>query len=573
MDIPEVLTDLTVEALREARSGLVSEFTALLDAAGDAPTEEQLAQAEALRASIERIDGEFTRRNDLAQRAAALRSFSTEQPVADSENENAEAEQETSPEGSAQADDTPVEGVSEEDQQRAVEAEQEVPAAENQAEPDGGNDVETSASGGTATLSTIGQSVPRPDAPAASTPSITLTAAADVPGFSVSQPLPDNIALAQAMLNRMSGFQPPSGDGSKEDLRFFGVASVHKNFSSDLVLDRASGAADVERVFQHAADESRLPGESLTAAAGWCSPSEIDFSLPGSGATTDGVLSLPEVQMPRAGIRYTNGPDWADIYSRPDYFFSLTEAQAIAGSFTKPCATIPCPSFQEVRLDAIGMCVKVEFLMEAAYPENVALWMRELQVAWQHRVNIKNLGAVSSSLGSAVTLPDIGSTAANVASRLAFIADRERSKRRLPDTVTFEVVLPKWVKEAIRQDLSLRNNRPTGQVTDAEIQSLFTQSKLNPQWVRGYQDIADDATDFPATFDLMMYPAGSFIRGSLDVVNLSAVYDAASLAQNVYTGVFFEEGWQVFKRGYGGLKLTLPICSAGRLGALDLTCG
>ena len=39
-----------------------------------------------------------------------------------------------------------------------------------------------------------------------------------------------------------------------------------------------------------------------------------------------------------------------------------------------------------------------------------------------------------------------------------------------------------------------------------------------------------------------MYPAGTWVKGTADVINLNAVYDAAELATNIYTALFFEQG-------------------------------
>lgn len=69
-----------------------------------------------------------------------------------------------------------------------------------------------------------------------------------------------------------------------------------------------------------------------------------------------------------------------------------------------------------------------------------------------------------------------------------------------------------------------------------------------------------------------MYPAGQWARGMADVISLSTVYDAASLAVNTYTGVFFEQGLLVADGCYDSFKVTLPICAAGQSGASSLTC-
>ena len=70
------------------------------------------------------------------------------------------------------------------------------------------------------------------------------------------------------------------------------------------------------------------------------------------------------------------------IYAACGFF--QTEAEAIAGD-CKDCCSVDCPPFDEVRLDAIGLCVKSPLLTEAAYPELV---QRFLEGALDFRVEM-----------------------------------------------------------------------------------------------------------------------------------------------------------------------------------------
>jgi hypothetical protein len=70
----------------------------------------------------------------------------------------------------------------------------------------------------------------------------------------------------------------------------------------------------------------------------------------------------------------------------------------------------------------------------------------------------------------------------------------------------------------------------------------------------------------------VLYPAGTFVVGKAPVINLSAVYDAASLQVNLYTGLFTEQGILVAEMCYDSDLVTLPVCNSGRVGAADLTC-
>ena len=109
-------------------------------------------------------------------------------------------------------------------------------------------------------------------------------------------------------------------------------------------------------------------------------------------------------------------------------------------------------------------------------------------------------------------------------------------------------------------------------VSDAELNAVFTSAGANVQYVYDWQELDTTAEVYPATFNAMIYPAGTWIKGTADVINLNAVYDAASLAQNIYTALFMEQGILVAKMCYESSLLTLPVCNAGRTGAHDLTC-
>ena len=144
----------------------------------------------------------------------------------------------------------------------------------------------------------------------------------------------------------------------------YGVASFGLDFPEDLTIDRHS---DDMEVLNRAADERRLPGEVPGRGRWLVCPVARRSTTCAPAAPPTGLLSLPEINVSRGGIKYTKGPDFSALYAAG---FCQTEAQAIAGT-TKPCYEVPCPPFVEVRLDACGICIKVPILTNAAYPELV----------------------------------------------------------------------------------------------------------------------------------------------------------------------------------------------------------
>jgi hypothetical protein len=538
VDILINLTEPSDERLAEYAAEVRAAFEAL--ASLDAPTAEQITEAESLADHIDAIVAETERRSevaaDLSSRAAALRSrFAA--PVEDEETEESVTDE---PEAEAEV----VEG----------EVVQDAPAV--------------AARG---TVATLSRRVTRPPVTRPARAPISITAAADVPEFATGSRIEDLATVSTAVINRMRGFGTPSGDGLSENLQHYGVASFHLEFPDELTINRHS---DDMEVLTYAANERRLPGGSLTASAGWCAPSETLYDLC-AGETADGILSVPEVNVARGGIKYTSGPDFSSIYTNVG--FCQTEAQAIAGN-PKPCYEVPCPAFVEVRLDACGLCIKAPILLNAAYPELVQRWLSGSLIAHQHKMNNKVISAIVAAAGAANTISAVGSTAQDTLSSLELVADGVRSKYRLPMDFTMEVVLPFWAKGAIRSDLSVRmGQEATDYVSDEVITGHFTTRHLNVTFAYDWQDTpfpagTAPAVAYPATVQALIYPAGTFVKGTSDVINLNAVYDAASLAQNIYTALFFEQGILVAKMCYEAHLVTVPICNSGQVGLAKFTC-
>lgn len=552
--------DLSAEALASLATEKRTAFDALV--ALEAPTIEQVDEAEALANEIDEINAEINTREEAASAAAekfaSLRSRFSQTPDEEETDEDAEVEDEN------------LNGVDDADEGDPAE----------DAAPDQEQSAPTQArSKGVVRLAS---KTKRPVAPKrAGNGPITITAAANVDGFSTGQSLPDLLDVSKAVIAKAKGFAPPTGDGQSESLQKFGTALFSLDFPEDLVIDRHDDAMEV---LARAADESRLEGGSLTAAGGWCAPSETVYDLT-QDATTEGMVSLPEVAVRRGGIRFAQSPNFADFYANPG--FIQTEAQAIAGT-TKPCIEVDCPDFTEVRLDAEGICIKVPILTNAGYPEYVKNFVEGSLVAHQHWINANVINRMVTVAGAARVITGLGSTALDLLGGLELIADQRRQAYRLSMSRTLEVVLPFWVRGAIRADLSARNGVALAAITDAEIARHFASRNLNVQFVYDWQplpeaDVADDpgttgvneavdAEVYPDTFNVLMYPAGTFVKGTADVINLSTVYDAASLAENVYTGMFTEQGLLVAHMKFRPDLLTIPVCNAGRTGAANLTC-
>jgi hypothetical protein len=553
-ELPEAgLSGLTDEALSALESDGLAAFADLnLSADSDEAT---VTEAERIAPLVREVRAELSAR---AERAAKIADLTAEMAVAD------EPEAEVVEEPVAEAAEEPV----------AEEAPVEEPAAEAEAEvvAEAEEIIKAEAQEPEPVAASVDSPVTRAarNAPAVIIPKeksvVTLTAAADVPGFSTGQPLEGLDAVVAATVSRMRAF--PTGRPNGEVFNRYGTAVITKTGYEGLTQDNPDFRDD-EALIAAARSTSRLPGGSLVAAGGWCAPSESIYDLCG-GAEASDLLSLPEIQVTRGGIRYTKGPDFSDIFGNVG--FHQTETQAIAGTPDKTCYEVECPQFTEERLDAYGICIKAPILTNAAYPELVRHVIEQSLVAHELKINAGILASIKTALGTSLKPADQGSTISTLES-LAWVAESIRTKYGLSDSATVEVIAPKWFRQVVREDLARRNGQITGSVSDAQVNAWFSDRNLAVQFVRGLADI-DVSTALavkpPATVDLLMYPAGSFIKGTSAVINLDSVYDSTGLVKNVYTALFVEEGVLVADKCYGGAAVTIPICGSGRSGAADL---
>lgn len=359
------------------------------------------------------------------------------------------------------------------------------------------------------------------------------------------------------------------------------IASFHVNFPDELV---ASATKDDGPALRAAVDQKRLPGGELTAA-GWCSPSEVLYDIPGSLTDANaGLLDLPEVQMTRGGLRFRRQIDFGDIYSGGLAGRVMTETMAdseVEADYTKLFYRVDCPEFDEVRADAVYTGATAGILQNHAYPEEVEAQISELIAAHAHRVNQLSLSRAETlfTAQNAVNLTTFGPGASGgQLNAIEWLITNERYRYRANESLKFKVALPIWDKFALRADYSLRNGIDNPfDVTDEEISGWFTKRGASVDWVYDWQDalvgggatvgLAATPTTVPDTVKALVYPEGTLVRGRGDIINLEAVYDSVGLTTNDFLRLFMEESLAIAHRAYRGSVVTLPVLLNGATGA------
>lgn len=583
--IPEDLSTLSSEELTQLSADAKAAFDTLYGDGKDL-SDEVFAALGHLTSGIEALDIETGARQELAakredeaaQLAARVRGEVEEAAVVEAETETlaAEAEAEAAP-----ADEAPA---AEAEAVEAVVASVEAPTRPAVRIPMANVRSRAQRAATSSAVSTLSEGYNVDTEPAKGMKDIMFSNTPDL-GFRSGEAV-DFEDLGRAVDKRLGSFnesQYAKANASERHIRDqHSLAVIKKPFSDDLII-KNSDPIHVEEVLNRAVDESRLPGGSLVASGGWCAPSEVIYDLIGEVESRDGLLSLPEIGVSRGGVQFTRGPDFSEIFS-DIVGFSYTEDQDIAGEYgvdasgigndtagDKPCFKIECPPFVEYRLGIEGLCLTAGLLQQRGYPEVIARTIRGALVAHDHRVNGRMIATmVAGSTAISLAANQVG-TAAPVLTAIELQVEHYRAVRRMSRGTTLEAVFPYWVRGAIRSDLSRRLGVELLSVTDGQITSWFTDRGVNPQFVYNWQDIAaTPATGFtawPTSVQFLLYSAGTWLRGTSDIITIDTLYDSVLLGQNDYTALFTEEGVFTARRGQDSRVITVPITADGATAA------
>lgn len=427
------------------------------------------------------------------------------------------------------------------------------------------------------TLAEVAARTPKPNTPRRES---VLVASADIPDFPAGSKLASLGDLADALSQRARAIPiSESGDTAPR----YKIASLIREHKFTLGLDATP--AEIDLVLTAAANP-----EILTAAGGWCSPSEISYDFYNI-VCEDGMVDLPTIGINRGGLRWPTSPSFADVTSS-QALFRWTETQDIAAvtgtaqSGVKTCGRVPCPAFNEERLACDGICLTVGNLTEDAFPEVIANFTRLLFAAHAHKVNrlrIQQIQAFANTVAVTGTFGAGGEgLVAPVLNALALNGQDYRSRFAMCETAVLEAMGPKWLRAAMRSDIRRRTGAVTREslaMSDATLMELFDVENIRMQWVSDYQERTAGypgvpttlLTAWPSTVEFLMWAPGTVVLGQGMRLDLGIIRDSILNSTNDHTGIWTEECWLIAKPGHEVRKILVNICADGTTGAHDLT--
>jgi len=539
--IPEDLSTLSDSDLAELHDNAVAAFQAMLPEDGSAPSDEALDALSVLAEGIEAVKGEVNTRD-----SAALARSGRARELADKVLSAAEVATEVAAEEDEPVEDEPV-----------VEDEALVAAAKKR----GPINIDLGALA-------AGRPAPKEEPVDTKDDKIAL-AAQGAAGYTVGQRI-STADMAQSINSRLSGFNASSymnarAKGSRQSERFT-IAKFPRQFDERAIVQ----SEDPKAAFKFATDESRLEGGSLVASGGWCAPSETLYDLVDISEAAD-LISVPEVQINRGGIRHTLGPDYRTVFE--DTGFCYTEAEDLVGDYdgagggVKPPVTVPCPDFTDSRLGYCGVIIGAGLLQQRGYPEAIEDYINKTLNAHAHRMSASVINSMVAE-STAISFPaDQVGAVAPLLTALDLQATHYRALNRMARNATIEVVLPSWTDVIVRADLARRLGVDLLSVPDARIAQWFTERQVNPQYVVDWQDISTTAasgfTSAPTGVQFLMYAAGTFVKGVTDSITFENIYDSVLLGTNDYTALFTEDPYLVAKRNHDSRVVTVPVSPTG----------
>lgn len=437
--------------------------------------------------------------------------------------------------------------------------------------------------------------------PRNSTPLAVLTAAADVKDHSVGSAITVN-DLSEAFVSRAEALLATGKIASQSALATARVkypenrkldpqntAEANSNIINPVVLQAQEETFKTLRRMAMTDDLEEL--EELTAAGGLCAPVDTRYDIMQIGDDVRPLRdSLPRFNARRGGIRYVVGTsiplpfDITGSYENTvDGSVAIyTEADDTTGSrYPKDCLRVECPTWEEVVVKAITLCMITGTWQRLTYPEAFRAWWRAGQVLFARTAETE-LWDDMVALSTAITAGEGLGATSDVLSQVGRAATQLRWRFRINPKTPMRLWAPDFLKEIMKTDLARRQPgdglADTLGATDAQLARYFAARNIavsfvldgqSPGGASGDIQSAGALNPWPSTVDTILAPEGTFIGLDMGQLNFGTeIRDFDMIRQND-VGAFYESFENVAKVGPQAFKLNLNICPDGTTAGPD----
>jgi hypothetical protein len=511
------------------------------------------------------------------------------------------------PEGEEDGDDENGDDAAQEDDEEGANAQQPEPVAASA--PRTGRRTTTlprpGASGGMGPGSSARSQAAGPAAYTAPRASNVLVASAGLESIGLNSGTPVESArqLGEAFGLRLDAIRRGHGRGA--DGEHVPVATVRTTFPEDRRLrenevdaNTALVAAATSRDALIAAGQHATANGALVAAGGLCGPIESLYDVPVLGSTARPVRdALANFGAERGGVQWREHLSFGDLAGAVGFWtLAMDEAQGdpgVADPEPKPCLEVLCPGQVEAYVEAITLCLLFRNASARFDPEGTAANITAAQIA-HARIAENRLLAQLGALSTTVTNPD-GQILGAVRDVLVFLDQllaQYRSFYRLDDAIALRMVLPQWVRDLIRADLtrSMAGELEALAVAEQQINGWFQRRGVNITWhldglpartasagvapaipAQSYGAFTPGGAvaAFPASIEALLWVEGDMLHLDGGTLDLGVVRDSTLNGRNEYKT--FSESWEgVAHRGVEAIRGVVTTAPLGMVaGTVD----
>lgn len=340
--------------------------------------------------------------------------------------------------------------------------------------------------------------------------------------------------------------------------------------------------------------------QALTAA-GVCAPYTIDYSMGVIGSTARPVkAAFPNYTADRGGVQFRRDVDalGSGPISASGTWSLETDANPgdpTAGGSTKPIWDVPCNDVISAEVQAVTLGLRFSNITNRFDPEAVAANTQAAAIAHARQAEMLLLNSMYSQCTATFQETKTISATRDLLVAIDKVRAYWRDARRIGDDVPLRTILPHWVLDAMRADLTramhTANEAWLGEA-DTTILQWFNNRGITPSWTldgraaitaasgppqvygmaqQGYGVLTgpNAIPAFPAQVEFAMFPEGTFVYldgGSLDV---GVVRDQALVQQNRY--IQFSETFEgLYRKGIEAVRVVADVVpTGGSAGTVD----
>ena len=369
--------------------------------------------------------------------------------------------------------------------------------------------------------------------PATPKRSMGITASADVPGYAAGQELGSLLDVAEALMAKRLHVRGTDKGNDGYQYLVASIPTAEYDEAHTLGNDAIINMAKIEE-----ADNALVAGGGIKA------PLTPFYELTVFGDSVRPIRdSLVGYKAERGGIRYVPSPVIGTLSSGVNVYAETVDASATPYGSGKGSVTVSAGPETTVKVDVIPRIMKVGNLMARTFPEMVSAWTK-LLLAQHAREAEGNLLDKLVADSTAVSGSNAYGGSLTLLAHLDQLLAAYRSRHRIATSARFRAIIPFWVKDIVRVDISRRQFGGAMNIPDSAIDEYFSVRGVNVTWhydesstttsIYGAQN-AGAMLKFRTTVEWFLFPEGTWLfldGGSLD---LGLVRDSSLNSTNDYT--------------------------------------